>query len=875
MNKEMLEKLLPEVKEGMYYYIDKLARKDIDERCMVTRFAPSPTGFLHIGGLFTALISKKLAVQSKGVFILRIEDTDKKREVIDGLDNIVNNLKVFGISPDEGFVDTDIQKGEYGPYRQSDRKMIYQSFVKELLERDLAYPCFSTNEQLEKIKDMQEAKKVRLGYYGEWAIHRNLSETDINNYLKMNKPYVIRLKSPGKEGNKVIIKDLIRGDIEFPENDQDIVLIKSDGLPTYHLAHVVDDYLMGITHVIRGDEWLSSTPIHYQLYKLLNLKKPNYCHIPPIMKMEGTSKRKLSKRKDPEASLSFYYAEGIPYKVLEEYLLNIANSNFEEWRENNPDNDLSNFKLELENIGNSGSLFDIDKITSISKNYISKLSARNVYKELYEWSREFDKDLEKLLTKYPEYSVKVLGIEREQTNPRKDLDKWSNVKRNIGYFYDELFEKNNNYEIPEFSLEDIKNIISSYINVYDERDNHSKWFSKIKELAKLNGYTENVREFKKNPNFHKGHVGHVSMFIRVAVTGKKESPSLYETLQVMGVSRIKSRLKRFLKYLEENDQINKYVISPELLDLTNRVNCNFVDFNISSKDNVKKLADKYYLSQIDDKKTDLLLSTCLRFEQYSLQGNLKPDGLCFVQGETAIRRLLSVMTGLKSEIIGEREILMQIKSAVSKSFSDGKISKRDYKAINDLIKISEYIRTDFNLNTTENYSTIGGDMFEQLVINKENSIVMIVGAGYMAEEFFKSISDKVEKLIWVNRSLPKLKKKVSKNFPEFKERIILSDLESCKKFLPIVDFLFVAMSNSNNFFNSNDLKVLNKESVIIDVSYPAAVEETDSHKIINISNTDFENYVKRHLDKKDIQYANKKIDEITSQLISKEIFITV
>lgn len=875
MNNELLAKLLPGVTKDADYYSKKFGKRDLDAKAMVTRFAPSPTGFLHIGGLFAASISKKLAVQSNGVFIVRIEDTDKKREVPNGLENIINDLNAFGITPDEGFVDADTQKGEYGPYKQSDRKIIYQSFVKELLKKDLAYPCFCTNEQLEEMKEMQESKKVRPGYYGEWAVHRNLSETEINHYLNMNTPYVIRLKSPGREGNRVMINDLIKGNVEFPENDQDIVLLKSDGLPTYHLAHVVDDFLMGITHVIRGDEWLSSTPLHYQLYQIFNLKAPEYCHISPIMKMDGTSKRKLSKRKDSEAALSFYYEEGIPYKALEEYLLTIANSNFEVWREKHPNHDFNDFHLKIENIGTSGSLFDINKITSISKNYISKLSAIEVYKELYAWSREFDTDLETLLKKYPEYSIDLLGIEREQAKPRKDLDKWSTVIQNMGYFYDEVFETDYNYEIPEFSVEDMKNVVRGYMNVYDAKDTHEKWFSKMQELAKLNGYTESVKEFKKNPTLYKGHVGHVSTFIRVAITGKIESPSLYETLQVMGVSRIQNRLNRFLNYLEENNQINKYLITPELVDLASRLNCNFVDFNISSKDNVKTLADRYDLSQTDGKNIDLLLSTCLRFEQYSLQGDLEPNGLCFLQGETAIRRLLSVLSGLKSEIIGEREILMQMKTALSSSFSDGKISQKDYKAITDLIRLAEHIREDFNLNTIENYSTIGGDIFEQTVTNKENHVVMISGGGYMAEEFFRSINDKVEKVIWVNRNLSKLKKNVSKNFPEYKDKIILADLESCKQFLPIVDFLFVAMSHSYNFFNLNDLKFLNTESLIIDVSYPPAVEEMDSHKIMNIANTNFETYVKRQLSKKNIQRANQKIDDITSQLISKNNFINI
>ncbi|RYX91312.1 glutamate--tRNA ligase, partial [bacterium] len=364
------------------------------------------TGFVHIGGLFSALISERLAHQSNGVFYLRIEDTDKKREIEKGTEGIVNSLKNFGINNDEGSFSETEEKGDYKPYKQSDRMEVYHAFIKDLIVQGKAYPCFATPEELETLRNTQESQNITPGYYGEWATFRDKSYDEIKKLIDENKAFVIRLKSPGDANRKIKFKDIIKGDIEMPENFQDIVICKSDGLPTYHFAHAVDDHTMRTTHVIRGDEWLPSVPLHLQLFYVLGWKAPKYGHIPPILKQEGTSKRKLSKRKDPEAAVSFYHEQGYPVESVMEYLLNLANSNFEEWRKVNPTKHFNDFPFKSEKIGVSGALFDLVKLTDISKNVIAAMKADYVYEKLLDWAKSFDQEYYNLLNENAEYSKK-------------------------------------------------------------------------------------------------------------------------------------------------------------------------------------------------------------------------------------------------------------------------------------------------------------------------------------------------------------------------------------------------------------------------------------------------------------------------------------
>lgn len=543
--KELANLIFPDAKT-ISYYEEKYPERKLEEGAIVTRFAPSPTGVMHIGGLYQGLIAKKLAEQTQGVFFLRIEDTDQKREVENGIKGIVESLKDFDIEPDEGMTSETEEKGEYGPYKQSLRKEIYQAYAKYLIEQGKAYPCFCSQEELNQIREKQEAAKIRPGYYGIWAKCRGLTVEEMAKKIEAGEDCIIRLKSPGREDRKIKHKDVIKGNVEFPENDQDVVIIKADGLPTYHFAHAVDDHLMHTTHVIRGDEWLSSVPLHLQLFQVLGFKAPKYAHIAPIMKNEDGNKRKLSKRKDPEAAVSYYAEQGIPKEAVKEYLLNIANSTFENWRRANPDKKIEEFDLQLNKMSVSGALFDMVKLLDVSKIVISKMSADDVYSSSLDWAKKQDEELANLLENRKEYSLKVFGIERGNKKPRKDISKWSDVKENISYMYDELFEKDNSeyqYQVIN-DKDDIRRILDLYISkYYNSEDDKQTWFDKIKELAGEMGYAKEVKEFKANPGVYKAHVGDVSTVLRVALTKRTNTPDMYEIMQVLGKDVIESRFE--------------------------------------------------------------------------------------------------------------------------------------------------------------------------------------------------------------------------------------------------------------------------------------------------------------------------------------------
>ena len=540
--KDLANAIFPEAKD-IAYYEEKYPERNLKEGAIVTRFAPSPTGFVHIGGLYQSLIARKLANQTEGVFLLRIEDTDQKREVENGITDIVQSLDRFGIEPDEGMISETEGKGNYGPYRQSMRKEIYQSYAKYLIEQGKAYPCFCTPEELEEMRTKQEAAKIRPGYYGVWAKCRNITVEEAIKKINNGEKYIVRFKSPGREDRKIKHHDVIKGNVDFPENDQDIVIIKADGLPTYHFAHAVDDHLMRTTHVIRGDEWLSSVPLHLQLFHELGFKPPKYAHIAPIMKNDNGNKRKLSKRKDPEAAVSYYDEMGIPKEAVNEYLLNIANSNFENWRRANKDKSIDEFELQLNKMSVSGALFDMVKLLDVGKTVISKFTAEEVYENALNWAKTYDKELEDMLQD-KEYALKVFGIERGNKKPRKDIAKWSDVKENIEYMYDDkFFAKEQEYPYQVINeKEDVDKILDLYMEkYYDENDDKQQWFDKIKELAGELGYAKEVKEYKANPDAYKAHVGDVSTVLRVALTGRTNTPDMYEIMQVLGKESIEKR----------------------------------------------------------------------------------------------------------------------------------------------------------------------------------------------------------------------------------------------------------------------------------------------------------------------------------------------
>jgi glutamyl-tRNA synthetase len=533
----------PEDYEAMY------PDRDLPEGARVTRFAPSPTGYLHIGGLFAALIAKLTADTTQGVFFLRIEDTDKKREVEDGISHIVNGLHGFGIDPDEGIMGMDSESGAYGPYQQSKRKEIYQTYAKRLVQEGLAYPCFCTAEELDEMRTKQEEAGVTPGYYGEYASCRNLSYEEIEEKIKAGAPYVLRLKSPGTPEGKITYQDMIKGKIEMPENQTDIVLLKTDGIPTYHFAHCIDDHLMHTTHVVRGDEWISSVPIHVQLFKLCGFKVPKYAHIAPIMKLDEGNKRKLSKRKDPEAAVSYYLEEGYPKEAVLEYLLTLANSNFEDWRRANKEAPLSAFPFNLKKMSVSGALFDLVKLNDVSKNVISVMPAETVLEKTLAWAKEYNREFYQLLSADTEKAKAILQIDRGNKKPRKDIAKWSDVPAYAAYFYNELYTAD--YTLPaNIAPADAAAILKAYREAYNPADDKDAWFQRMKDLCEPLGFTPNVKEYKANPDAYKGHVGDVSTVIRVAATSRANTPDLYYILQILGKEEVLHRLDQAISFYE-------------------------------------------------------------------------------------------------------------------------------------------------------------------------------------------------------------------------------------------------------------------------------------------------------------------------------------
>lgn len=548
-NNQLAELIFPDIKGTVEELEARFPKRQLPEGAYVTRFAPSPTGYMHIGGLYAAMISQKLAAQSGGVFYLRIEDTDKKRELEGGVDEIIRSLADYGIGFDEG----PFAGGEkaYGPYQQSERKEIYQICVKELMRRGYAYPCFCTAQKLDEIRSRQETEKVDIGYYGEYACCRNMGYEEVEEKIKAGMPYVVRLKSPGNAARHVRYTDPIRGSIEMPENIMDLVLLKSDGVPTYHFAHVVDDHFMRTNLVVRGEEWMASYPTHRQLFDLCQFEAPAYVHISPIMKQEGTAKRKLSKRKDPEAAVSYYLEEGFPPLSVKEYLMTIANSNYEEWHAANPDKRAEDFTLSLKKMPVSGALFDMVKLTDVSKEVIAGFTVQECKEQILAWAKEYDRDLYEFAVSHGEQFEETIGLWKGSGKKvRKDVSKWSELMRMFDYLYmpQEKFEKNVSYEIDEkFSKEQLAEAVTAYKK--DLFLTSDDWFGQMKLLGEPLGYCPNMKEYKKNPDAYTGSIADFCSIMRVAVTGHKNSPDLYTIMKALGEDTVQRRLDQFLAQL--------------------------------------------------------------------------------------------------------------------------------------------------------------------------------------------------------------------------------------------------------------------------------------------------------------------------------------
>lgn len=543
-NKDLADLIFPNLEHDVEYYEALYPERNLKEGEKVTRFAPSPTGYLHIGGFFQALIDYVLAKNSNGIFYLRNEDTDKAREVDTAVELIMKTLNQYGLVPDEYEYEGKIV-GEYGPYIQSERKEIYHAYIKKLIEIGRAYPCFCTREELNEMRQKQEERKKRTGYYGSYAKCRKLSVEEQIEKIKLNTPYVIRFRSNGDFDNKIVFEDLVKGRLSLSENDIDDVIMKSDNmLPTYHFAHVVDDHLMHTTHVVRGEEWLPSVTKHIEMFKAFGFKPPKYIHTPLIIKRDGDSVRKISKRKDPEASMSYYTEKGYPEEAVIEALMTIINSNYEEWHTNNPDKTFGDFTFSPKKMSSSGALFDLEKLNNISRDVISKMTKEELLERSLNWANKFDEELKELIEKDREYYMNIINIERCQKKPRKDYETYSDIKNYIWYMYDELFIKEDKtYEFNGIDIEEVRNVLKTYFDkYYDASFDKDTWFNKMKEAAKEMGYCANMKEYKLNPDNYKGSIADFSMIIRVALTTKTTTPDLYEIMKLLGTDRIKERI---------------------------------------------------------------------------------------------------------------------------------------------------------------------------------------------------------------------------------------------------------------------------------------------------------------------------------------------
>ena len=549
-NQKLADLLFPEVVNTPEYYEEKFPYRKLPNKAEVTRMAPSPTGFIHLGNLYSALADERIAHRNGGVFYLRIEDTDEKRKVDGAVETIINVLRYFDIEFDEGagFDDTD-PRNAYGPYFQRQRVEIYHTYAKSLVERGLAYPCFCTEEELDKVRAKQEEDKVLTGYYGEYAACRNLSYEEVEANIKAGKPYVLRLRSQGNPDKEITFVDAIKGEIKLPENIHDIVLLKKDGIPTYHFAHAIDDHLMRTTTVVRGGEWLASAPIHYELFHLLGFKMPAYAHTAHLMKFDEKTggKRKLSKRKDPELSLDYYRKDGYHPYTMKVYLLTLLNSNFEEWHEKFPDKDINEFPFSVEKMNQSGALFDKDKLHNICKNELSKLSEEELYDFLYDWAKENEPenvekwfgDREKMLQILRLY----MGVGAKRR--RKDLMYAKQIFELISYFFDGESAE----EMDEFKLDEdmVSKILKSYLAKYDHNDDNSVWFNKLKEIADEHGFASDMKAYKANPENFKGNVSDIAEAVRIAVTGRANTPDLWTIVHIMGEEQMTERIKKHIK----------------------------------------------------------------------------------------------------------------------------------------------------------------------------------------------------------------------------------------------------------------------------------------------------------------------------------------
>ena len=546
---ELADLIFPDIKETIEDLEIRYPKRNLPKDAKVTRFAPSPTGFLHTGSLFASMISRKMAKDSSGVFFIRLEDTDQKREVEGSGDSLIKQLQTFGVIPDEGYLGSNHEIGKYGPYVQSKRADIYKVVIKYMLQNNMAYPCFCSSDELNAMREEQAKNKENFGYYGKYAKCANLQPKEAIERIKNGENFVIRFRSKGNYQNRVEIDDAIRGHIEMAQNDQHIVIYKSDGLPTYHFAHLVDDHFMRTTHVTRGEEWMPSLPVHIELFDTMGWTKPTYAHLPVIMKLDNGNRRKLSKRKDNEAAVSFFLEQGYPIEGFMEYLYTIANSNYEAWRDANKDLDKDEFKFSFDKMSLDGALFDLAKVQNLSKEILGAMSTQEFYQSSFAWAQNYQEELYNLINANPTYYQEIIGIEREKENPRKDYEKFSDILPLIKFFYNSYYDElvKNEELFSGLDKDNTKLIINEYLKTLDLNMSEEDWFNQMKEVAQNCGYAINRKDYKANPDAYKGQVSDFAATIRLIITLRASSPNLYIVMKILGLDEVKRRLQNFIK----------------------------------------------------------------------------------------------------------------------------------------------------------------------------------------------------------------------------------------------------------------------------------------------------------------------------------------
>jgi glutamyl-tRNA synthetase len=800
----------------------------------VTRFGPSPTGFLHLGALFTALISERLARGSGGRFFVRVEDTDKKREVPGEAIAILRALKTFGLIPDEGPQPDGATLGMYGPYVQSERTSIYHPFVAKLVHEDRAYACFCTESELSRLRSLQERRRAKPGYYGDFAQCRRLSREDAAARAQAGQACVIRLRSSGDQGPRIDFTDVVKGPIQLPTNDVDAVLLKSDGLPTYHFAHVIDDHLMGTTLVTRADEWISSMPLHLELWHALGWIPPKYAHLSPLQVIDGESKRKLSKTRDKEADVEFFLREGRPIDAIIDYLLNIANPPFEGWRSANPDAPWQLFPFDAAALPRSGALLDHKKLDHVARQTIANLEPGRILEELFAWASEYAPEWEQRLKRDPDYTTALIRL---GTEGRRDFISWRGFVESSAYFFDDVYYAEGEYSFPaHLSSTDVEAVLRAYLRSLDASASRDKWWNNTSALGADMGFVRKQEE--RIAGRSKGTLADFTGVIRVALTKRSHTPDLYNIQQVMGSQRVRVRL---MAAADSVARASSHPISDRVVSLSQRLTCWYVDHRSVGKDGVRRSLDAARRAGDSAGGSALAVSTCLRHEYYYLT-EPRPHGVGFasVQRVEAVRRLLRVASGVDSELLGENEILLQIEQALATSYDARNVSADDYEAFGEMLSWAKEARRRTGFSTTANYGSAGATLAGRIVDWSKNPVVMIVGTGQVASSLAKALSSVPKRVVLVARDVTKAERFRRDALTD--KQVVVVNTRDAATYFPLIDVLFTAVASDRPLFSAQQLESLSAAAVIVDLSYPSVFESRRAVNHFDLSNTDFSEY---------------------------------